>query len=81
MKKYKISNAGAITSKMVGNVIEESITKQLIFPSDSNVYQQMLYGMIGSRLCCDLHILRKFNLSGLWILNFKGSDIIEPYNL
>lgn len=49
MKKYKISNAGAIASKMVGNVIEESIPKQLTFPRDSNVYQQTLYGMIGSR--------------------------------
>lgn len=66
MKKYKISNTGAIASEMVGNVIEESIPKQFIFPHDSNVYQQMLYGMIGSRLCCDLHILRKFHLSKVY---------------
>lgn len=49
MNSNKISNSDTIASIMAMNVTEESKPKLLILPRDSNVYQQMLYGTIGSR--------------------------------
>lgn len=57
MNSNKISNSDSIASIMAMNVIEESKPKLLILPRDSNVYQQMLYKTIGSRLpSCSEHI-------------------------
>lgn len=57
MNSNKISISDSIASIMAMNFIEESKPKLLILPHDSNVYQQMLYGTIGSSLpSCSEHI-------------------------